>query len=89
MYNEPLRNDIQSNVDKGKLKFEFSSEEIFKEHKYFEDKFDTKSEHDTRIQLESKWRSVDGIKSVSHLLKALRNKVAHACDPIPTFLYSL
>ena len=70
MYDEPFRNDIQSKVDKRKLKFEVSSEEIFKEHKYFKDKFDIKSEHDTRIQLESKWKSVDGIKSVSHLLKA-------------------
>ena len=83
MYDEPLCNDIQSKVDKGKLKFELSSEEIFKEHNYFKDKLIIKSEHDTRIQLESKWRSVDGIKSVSDLLKALRNKVAHACDPYP------
>ena len=31
----------------------------------------------------SKWKKMKGINNVTNLLKALRNKVAHACDPYP------
>ena len=75
MYDQ--KNQIPTELeDNGKLKFKLKSCEIFKKCQYL-----TINEVDGFPN--SKWRGVNEIEDVPNLLKALRNKVAHACDPFP------